>query len=117
MTAKASILESDDWYVGDDYPLRYQLLDEDGEPIDVSGYTCIWVFKERVGDPDALVSKSTASGIDVSAGSGYIDVSIEDTDTDALEAMTGVIALKRTTSGSEETLAEGTAVLKKAATG
>jgi hypothetical protein len=116
MTARASIAENHDWYIGDDFPFRYIVLDENEDPVDVSGWEVRWSLREHAGDPDILITKTVGDGISLIAGSGYVDVDVYDTDTDGMEPGTYVCSLKRTDTDVEETLAEGTAVLKRAAT-
>lgn len=116
MTAHLAITAAHDWYIGDDFPMRFQVLDADGVAVDVSAWNCRFVLRRKADDPDELIEITNGSQLSVAAGSGYIDVDAADTDTDDLHPMTGVFSLKRTDSGAEETLVEGPATLKLAAT-
>lgn len=72
---------------GDDVTLNLTCKDNDGNPIDITGYTVFFTVKENINDPDAdaVISKQTTSHSNPTAGITTIDLS--ETDTDQCEAV------------------------------
>lgn len=116
---------SEDWFVGEDKTLEFEIYDSTGAAIqDVSGWAIQWVMR-KVFDGNAIViSKTTGAGTITITGSYNSDpdvntqrvaVAITDDDTDNLQPGQYEHALKRTTSGSETVLSYGQVHLKKAA--
>jgi len=117
MAVRAAITAEAGWYVGEDKALRFTVLDDAGDAVNISGWSLSWRFKRRMSDADAnaLLTKTTADGIALTTPvSGICTVSIADTDTEALGPVSGVHELKRTDAGAEAILAYGAAELLRA---
>ncbi|KAA3645342.1 MAG: hypothetical protein DWQ07_12810 [Chloroflexi bacterium] len=61
------------FYAGDNKIIKIPVVDEDGQPFDMTSATAEWVLKENPWDTTALISKSTASGITFSSFQGTND--------------------------------------------
>ena len=118
-------------FIGEDKQIRFPVYDDDndGIPLDVSGYAMTWILrkKDTASDP-ALLTKTTGAGITVT-GTFDVDpdvntqrvvVTLADTD---MATDLGVViipplkyrySLKRTDAGSETILAFGNFVLREA---
>jgi hypothetical protein len=117
MSVNAPIQESDYWFVGADKTFRYTIVDANGAPQDVTGWTFTWVLRQPASGATALISKTLGSGISVvgSAANGVIDVAIAAADTASLASGTYFYTLWRTNTGSKTELAFGDAVLRQPA--
>lgn len=83
---------------------------------DITGYALQYILRRRADDPAEEIAKTTSSGIAITDGTGgACEVTINDTDTDALAAVQYFQTIRRTDEGSETVLAFGSVVLKKAA--
>jgi hypothetical protein len=118
MAIEANIGVSADWFTGEDKSLVFTVNQSDGSTAqDITGWSLSWMLKRAVADADAdaLITKTTGSGIALTTpASGICTVTIDDTDTDSLEPGTFRHELKRTGAGVETILSYGTAVLKRA---
>lgn len=116
---------SDDWFIGEDKTLAFEIYSSDEATIqDVSGWAISWVLR-KMGDSNAVVITKTTGESTVTITGSYnatpatntqrVNVLITDDDTDNLQPGTYEHALKRTTAGNETILSYGMAELKKAA--
>lgn len=120
MARKQNIGDSEDWFVGEDKTLSFEIYSSDEATIqDVTGWATSFVMRQ-IGEADAI--KITKSGsitgtynADPDTNTQRIEITITDDDTDHLPHGDYQYALKRTTAGSETILAYGIATLKKAA--
>lgn len=116
---------NDGWYINNDIAFEFTVYQEDGNgvlsttPQDITGYGLRWDLRKTpttAGIP--ILSKSTDDGqITILDGpNGICSVAIDAEDTEALKARLYAHALKRTDTGSQLVLAEGRALLQRAAT-
>lgn len=106
----------DEWFVGEDKVLRITIVDEAGSAVNISGWTFAWELRLRRYHPDVKLSKATGSGVSIfDAPTGKVDVTIAKDDTKNLKAGTYYHGLARTNAGAWDVVAEGRAVLRKAA--
>jgi hypothetical protein len=118
MSVYAPIKRDDGWFKGADKVFRYQIVDSAGAAQDVTSWTFEWVLRRTPAGATAHISKTLGSGIALvgAAGLGVIDVTILDTDTDALTAAEDYFfTLWRTNDNAEVELAYGEAVLRQPA--
>lgn len=118
-TSVRDIQESDGFYTNTDFPFEVEVVDENGDPVDPTGWALSWVLKKRASDSDenAIVTKTSGDGISVTDGANgvcLVLVSAADTD-DTVKSGTYVHELKRTDTGSERVILNGLAVLKRSA--
>lgn len=83
-------IESDieEYFSGNDVVLHFTTIDEDtADALDLSGATAIdFMVAKKASASTALISKSLANGISiVSAAEGTFDVTLSDSDTEALK--------------------------------
>jgi hypothetical protein len=69
---------------GESKVLTYNVVDEDGTAVNVTGATCLWELSRTPG-ADAILSKTTADDITVSGTT--IEVELATTDTEDLEGV------------------------------
>ena len=125
MAREQHIGGTEDWFIGEDKTLKFEIYDSTEEQItDVSSYAMAFYLRQHGGPDTRLLTKTTGASTITVTGSHNADpdtntqrtnVLIEDTDTDNLQPGLYTYALWRTDSGNETVLAYGTAVLKKAA--
>jgi hypothetical protein len=125
-----NIDKADGWMTGEDKNLVFTIyttgttraqIDAGGAtPQNVTGWTLSYLLKRSIGDADsdALISKTTSSGIALTTpASGIITVTIDDTDTDTLlDTEADAIfwqELKRTNAGLEAVLSQGQVRLRR----
>lgn len=124
MAIERNITADDHWFIGEDKSLVFTILKADGvTPQDISGWALSWRLKRRKtdADVDALLTKTTVSGIAISGvynadpavSTQVATVTIADTDTDPLTPGSVYHELKRTNDASETVLAFGTAALRR----
>ena len=127
---ESNIKESNYFFAGQDNPLNYTIYDSTYDPPDVevvqdlTGFSLEWTMR-GVATGSVFTTKTIGSGITVtSAVGGTLTVTIDDTDTDALNAImatAGVTSLtysymlRRTDAGLESPLAHGYIVIHAAA--
>ncbi len=119
-------------FIGEDKQIRFPVYDDDADPVvplDVSGFSMIWVLRksDTASDP-ALLSKTTGSGITITGtfnadpliNTQRVVVALADTDTAGNDGSVLIppkkyrYSLKRTDAGSETILAFGNFVLREA---
>lgn len=86
MAAKRDITADDDFYTNADFPFEIQVLDENGAPVNISGWSISWLMKKRADqtDAEAVIAKTTASGITITDGpNGICLVVVLAADTDS----------------------------------
>ena len=105
------------WFVGEDKTLRFTVYQADGETVqNITGWTLEWAVRRFLGSTDALLTKTTGSGISITDGpNGICEVSLARTDTDTLGRGGFYHALRRTNSGASTVLTFGEAVADIAA--
>ena len=121
MAENAPITSDHEWFIGTDHQFEFgPVLDGDGVPVNITGWTLSWMLKRRLSDLDAnaLLTKtpviSGSYSATIALNTQRATVTVADTDTDAFVARTDYRhELKRTDAGSESVLAYGTAVLKR----
>lgn len=106
--AVESPIEKGQLFIGQDKPIRFTVLDDAGDPMDIAGWTLVWTLRRRADHPEALISKD-AQVLD--APGGLCEVVLEDVDTDDIKPGTYWHALWRRDDGNETPLAYGPAVL------
>ena len=114
MCKNSPITRDKRWFKGSRALLEIDVVDADGNTVDVSGYAMRWVLEAPPSSTDVLSKVYPGDDISVGNGSGTNDrvtVTIAAADTSGLAADTYRYALWRTDSGSEQLLAEGDAVL------
>jgi hypothetical protein len=111
------------WFIGEDKGLIvtiYQTVNGvmTATPQNISGWQLRYDLRLTAESPGpALLTKSTGAGITITdAPNGVLQIRIDSSDTDALDALVYTHALKRTESGSETVLFTGTALLQRATT-
>lgn len=69
---------------GDDVSMSLTFRDNDGDLIDITGYTVFFTVKDHLAKPDteALIEKSTTSHTDPTNGQTTIELTSTDTDID-----------------------------------
>jgi hypothetical protein len=116
LMAKQTHLE--DVFIGTDVTFRFHIKDEDEDAaVNITGWALSFMVKADPADADddALVVKTTSSGISISgsfdsspaANTQRATVTLEDSDTHLYEALRGYWELKRTDAGSETVLGYG----------
>ena len=117
MSVDAPIADTENWFIGDDVPLDFTVVDENGDAVDITGYALEWVLRETPGSATATITKTTSDGITITGGpAGKCRAAIADTDTIDLSPGRYFHTLKRTDDGLETVLSFGQAVLQQAAT-
>lgn len=121
MAMIAHITRDDQWYLGEDKILRFAIYTTDAlaTAVDVSGMALSWKLATGLGVTATLSKATGGSGVTVSGifdaspsvNTQRIEVSIADTDTDALPVRTWRHELKRTDAGLEAILVHGSAYL------
>ena len=121
------------WFIGENKVLEFEVLQDDGKVItdttkaveDVTTWTMVFSMKKSdiAADP-ALVEKRTGASAGITITGVYnasrglntqrVVVTILDSDTDALKALTYRYSLKRIAAGADAILAYGNIVLLKA---
>lgn len=118
MAIRDDITKDDDFYTGEDKTLTVTVYEADGTtPQNITGWSLSYRWKRSPADADsdAVLTKTTASGIALTTPvSGICTVTVADTDTDSLQPQTYYHELKRTDAGSETVLTTGTVVLQQA---
>jgi len=124
MARQQNIGQSDDWFIGEDKTLAFEIYSSDEATIqNVSTWAMAFYFRRMIEADTKLFTKTTGGATITITGSYNSDpdtntqrtnVIIDDTDTDNLQAGKYHYSLWRTDSGNETVLAYGEAVLKKA---
>ena len=119
MPVDADILSTAEWFIGEDKVLTFTVRDAGGTAQDITGWTLGWVLRLTRYHPTVLLTKATGSGIALLTQSGgtlgQFTVTLARADTSALKAGTYYHAANRSNTGAYDVVAEGKAVLRKAA--
>jgi hypothetical protein len=123
MAIRSDITAAHEWFAGEDKELHFTPLDRAGVPVDVTGWALEWALRHHASDADAVLSKTTSTGISLSGtynadpdvNTQRVVVAITSADTDPLEAAIYKHGLKRTDAGSESVLTYGDAWLQVSA--
>lgn len=119
MAKQADILTTDYLFLGEDKTLAFDIVDGNGNELDVSTFQMEWVLRRNVNDDHIKISKTTTGG-DISVTTGQslqsrVLVSLIDDDTSGFLPGTYQHVLRRTDGGVEAVLSFGRAILQKAA--
>ena len=109
MARESSVTRDDNYFAGDDRVFRWTVFDRDDVgnqvALDITGYTLDWELKLNESDTLPLISRS---GFSPSAPLlGQIEVTLVDTETEALAEATYNYTLRRVDAGFERVLAFG----------
>jgi hypothetical protein len=132
MSADANITAADKFFIGEDKVITFHVVGEDGNPIDVSGWAMKYSARKTIqgrgpfelqGGTE-VISRVTGAGIAVTGvfdpvlatNTQRVEVTIGSSLTDGLTAGVYVQTLKRTDTGQEGILADGTLELLLPAT-
>lgn len=116
MSKIANIEQDDRWFRGEDKQLTFLVVDAAGDPVDMTDWTLKWQIEELHDGATDVLAKVSGSGIAVSNSVGTNDlatVTIESSDTAAIEARVYRQSLWRTDSSTPQLLAVGTAMLQQ----
>lgn len=119
MAERSDITADHEWHTNTDHVLEFTIYQADGTTAqNITGWALSWLLKRNhdASDADALLTKTTASALQVditSGATGRVDVIVLDTDTLSLAGGTYVHELKRTDAGEESVLSYGRARLKQ----
>lgn len=126
MARQQNLGGSEDWFIGEDKTLPFEIYDGANESliVDVSAFAMEFKLR-RKGDTDKVVLTKTTGGSTITITGAFnsdpdtntqkTNVLIEDTDTDHLPPGDYYYSLRRTDAGNETVLAYGDVVLKRAA--
>lgn len=115
MARKQHFTRDDMWFAGEDKQLQFTILDENEDPVNITGWAVTFSFADGVSETP-LFEKTVGSGIALTTpGSGLLTVTVTDADTEDLDAGDYVYALHRTDASTETVLAFGDVVLQRAA--
>jgi len=114
MARKRDITADDKFFRGCDYILPVT-IDNGADPpvvVNITGWEITFTLRRSAGAEEALITKTTTSGIVITNGAGGLfQVTIADTDTISLAPGKYVYDCKRMTAGSESVLVYGTLTL------
>lgn len=116
MSEIANIEQDDRWFRGEDKFLTFLVVDSAGDPVDMTTWTLKWQIEELHDGETDVLAKVSSAGIEVSDSAGTNDlatVTIESTDTAAIEPRVYRQSLWRTDSGVPQILAVGTVLLQQ----
>jgi hypothetical protein len=117
---------SEDWFIGEDKTLAFEVYDGSAESTikDVTGFAIEFKMRLRT-DGDRVVLTRTTGGSTITITGSFnadpdtntqrVNVLVEDTDTDNMQPGRYYYVLRRTDAGNETVLAYGDIDLKKAA--
>lgn len=121
MAKRQPISQRDEWFIGEDKVLEFDIVNDAEVPLNVSAQTIRFVLRRHVNDLNPTL---VVDGADVTFGDSDPDdgitgdrvlVRVQDSDTADLLAGTYQYALRRADDGSEQLYAYGPATLQKAA--
>lgn len=90
---------------GDDYTFEFTYVDENGDPIDISGATIHMTIKFDVGDNDPGILQKSGTVVDGPAG--RFDVAIVSSDVVGPQRIGAYYDVQMTLSGETETILHG----------
>lgn len=116
--------DTDDWFIGEDKTLEFEIYDSTEALIqNVTGWAMLFRLR-RISESDAVLFTKTTGGSTITIAGTYnadptvnaqrTSVVIDDTDTDNLQPGKYAYWLWRTDSGNETVLAYGDVTLKRA---
>ena len=103
-------------FVGEDKSLVLHVLDTDGVPVNISGWTITFAVRERLDAPQVITKTATVSGTysaTLASNTQRATVTLAAADTLTWAAKTYQHAWKRTDSGSATVLAYGSLVVEQ----
>lgn len=113
----SNVTAADEFYLGEDKVLRVTVYTTAAKDAcaDVSGFALSWKLARAPGQTAVLTKTSGGGGITISgafnaspaSNTQRINVALDDTDTDTLDATNWYHELKRTDAGSEEIILQG----------
>lgn len=102
---------------GEDWPIELSVLDDDGVPVDISGWSVRFLIKRRLrdADADAIIDKSTDDDLSISGtynadpdvNTQVVTGTIADTETDGVVPGLCYFEWRRTDDGYERVLGDG----------
>jgi hypothetical protein len=106
--SRADITESDNWFIGEDQPFRFIIVDETGARVDVTNNAIVFELSAtHSGDPLFTINVAIDDG-----PNGVVSWTVAQDDTQGLTGDAGYwYVLRRTDSGSATELAYGTVQL------
>lgn len=120
MATEFNITKEHRFFLGEDKVLRLKVYEQDGTtPINVDGWSLLYVLRKKDKDPDPPILSKTTTGsspkisiegtfnIDPEANMQVVLVTFDSDDTTNLEAKTYRYSIKRTDSGNERILTYG----------
>lgn len=102
MMTGARVDAEDGWHVGEDKTLRFTVRDDDGKPVNATGWTASYAIHRRRAAHDAVPLWSTSV---VGGSSGRLDVEVPAEATAGLQPGTYEHVLRRTDPGARAVLA------------
>lgn len=119
MSKTVNVTITDGWFLGEDKDLVIDVVDVNGDPQNMTGWTLDWVLRRATGSADTVLQASDAEvTITISNGDGTNDratIAVARAGTSGLAPGTYAHALRRTDTNSDTVLAAGTVVLQRAA--
>ncbi len=120
MSKVAKIEQDDDWYKNEDKIFTVDIVDALDVALNVDGYILSWTLEElHDGESDLILKTSSGGGITTGPGASTEDrvsIAIDAADTANLEPRVYQQSLWRTDTGVRQLLAQGSAMLQRAAT-
>jgi hypothetical protein len=115
MSIEANIASTDGFFRGEDKTLRFTVVDDGDNPVNITGWTITFTMSaSQHGAQIAGLTKTVGSGITLtSPASGILDVTILDTDTVAQGPAIYYYSLRRTNAGFAAELAFGSIDLRE----
>lgn len=80
-------------YQGESWSLTVEYLDENDDPVSLTGYTAYMTVKEEASGVSRLALSSPSTGITITAATGKIDVVMTHAQTEAFQFQEGVYDL------------------------
>jgi len=118
MAIQVHITDADNFFVGEDKILEYQVKDTTGNIIDITGWSIEWVLREDPDTSTVLVTKDNGGngGLSITnAVNGIFQVTMDAADTSALPEGRYAYGASRTDTGLRGLLVYGDASLQIAA--
>lgn len=103
----SNIGRNEGWFLGEDRTLRFTVLDDANQPVNITGWAILFAFQDKEGG--ATLFSRTPDMVD--ANGGVCDVQIDPTDTEDLFPGTYFYILERMDPGNVSVLAYGAIVL------
>ena len=123
MARQQQIGDSEDWFLGEDKTLEFEIYNASGTIQDVTGWSLAW-YVRTMGDSDKKILTKATGGSGVTITGSYnsdpdtntqrVGVAVADTDIENFQPGKYQHALWRTDAGNETVLSYGTLTWKKA---